>query len=217
MSTCLLSVVIDMEGEAPTLYHVLCLNPALYPEPCSYHDGLSLPPSPRYPSLSYPAPQRSFTSPTCRGEEEDEDNVFASDIQSTLEKPSNFSPQVGRKFKEEESELQMKLLHRRAKMEQNSETKMDPVSGNMAMVDEFDSDETSQFSGFFSPPYSNSNLIPAIKVTPSDPGVMSPPLNQPQNVEFIFESVLEYWKSFEYVKVGSCKPEQIIAKSINYA
>ena len=192
MSTCLLSVVLDQRGPTPRLYQVLCLNPDIISGPCSYHDGLSLPPSPRKPASLTLHSASYFPSVSTP---DDDDCVFASDVQSTLSKPPNLwaSPQVRRRFEDECDELQWKLSQRRATVDQSEQLTADGV----------DSDGPTQTEPPVSPA-SPGNLIPAINITvPSDHGLFSPFFNQPQNVDFVFEDVLEFWKSFEYVKVRS--------------
>ena len=106
------------------------------------------------------------------------------------------SPQVRRRFEGECDELQWKLSQRRAIVEPDTGITMEEVEPSEP--------QSGRFLGPPSPPYS-SHLIPAISITPTDPGLISPFFSaQPQNVEFVFEDVLDFWKTFEYVKVGSC-------------
>jgi hypothetical protein len=118
-------------------------------------------------------------------------------------------PLNSNRFEDELDELQGKLQRRRVNIESISGTSVDDLEPGRTGEGEFRlegtiKNEFSQFSDPPSPPYS-SHLIPAICITPSDPGLVSPFSAHRQNVEFVFEDVLEFWKSFEYVKVGvSC-------------
>lgn len=237
MSTCLLSVVIDIGGSKPRLYQVLYLNPNVVSGPCSYHDGLSplssaipsltLPPTPppdsssiinashepavlpvSHPSLpplsssSYPCPNflpfcfgnyyhttpfrtsdlaSDLVSRLSRSSSSDEsDDVFTEDLPCPLPKPPNLSPspEVSRKFPEKEGEeLRLKLLRQRMKLGE-----IEPVSVSSSKA-------TSHTIA--------RGLIPCISVA----GVAAP--YSSHNVQFAFDNVLEFWRSFEYVKVCS--------------
>ena len=214
MSTCLLSVVIDWRDHIPRLYHVVCLNPRLVSEPCSYHDGLSLPPSPYptsphppspHPTPSYPTPLYPISAPYPTPP-----HITFSPTSSNLfsTPPGLISTSISTTCSGDEedddddsvfiSELQS-ALKKPSNLWPSSQTNFKEDGDELqwkllqrrATVDQLLSPEPSRG-------------IPTITITPSDSAVTTPLVSR--NTEFAFEDMLDFWKSVEYtkVKLGFC-------------
>ena len=157
MSTCLLSIVIDVEKDLPRLYQVLCLNPRLVVDPC-YHDGIL---SPGIPSPPATPSSPHMGSPTYAGSE------------------TTLFPPPGRK---------------------SGHATKNSFPVPLKLVNDLNNPDNNQ-------PYPEIQNDESEFKTIADSSERSnaPLLNRGcwKNVEFVFEDVLEYWKSLDYVKVCS--------------
>ena len=152
MSTCLLSVVLDLQGDIPRLYQVLCINPSLV-STANYHDGLSLPPSP--PSLLSPSSSLPLSPSSTAG------NLHTS-LETLSLTPTQHDTNNNR--------------------------------GNQATTPTNDSELLRKLAYRLS-------LMPELTDTDSSTVARISPAVADCNADFSFEDVLEYWKSFEYLKV----------------